>query len=387
MERLYYRVIDANGGQHRLYDVIGANISTYEYGFMTATLQHSRQFNQGWDEIGLNYDLIIGARGTTGWNGFMEGNTAQPNSDFGNIGSSGNGYFASTRDLIFTGTVSTSATPEAMIATFLNSTYLPKLLTSTAGLLTTGITGATYITGNGGTDSEYVGDIIQTICGFGYAPGGVHDTTKKVVPAVWENRLLTTTTIKTSSPTPDYIVRKKDVVIGQLRRSLSNVINRLVIRFKDLSGVLTVTAFNDTTSQTTMAAYLGGASVPYVRVKLLDWTDQGNLDPTIVSNRANTILNDLKLVKVDTDSIEIKRDYVVFSVADGQEIPNWKVRAGKWLKIPDRFPRGTSTGAGTPAGDSSLSNYYYITQTKYDCFSGVLTLTPENSSSMEDFIS
>lgn len=387
MERLYFIATDAGGGIHRLRDVIGGSFSTDEHGFKSATLQHSRDFRFGWDDLGLNYDLLIGVRGNVAWNGRMEGNEAQPSGGYGSVGSSGNGYYASTRDLLFTGTVSTSATPEAMIASFLNSVYLPQLSTATTGLLVTGVTGAKYLTGNNGTDSEYVGDIIETICGFGYSPGGTPDPTKKVAPAVWEDRLLTTTAISTSGTAADYIVRKKNVNIGGLRRSLSNIVNRVVVRYKDLSGTFTVTPFNDSASQTAMSNYLGGAAVPYVRVELLDWTSQGNLDPTVVSNRANAILNDLKQVKVDTDSIEIKKDYVVFSVAENQEIPNWKVRAGKWLQIPDRFPRGTSTGSGTAAGDAGLSNYYYISETSYDCFSGVLTLTPENSSSLADFIS
>lgn len=389
-ETMYYRTKGTNGYSHRLPDIIGASFTTDENGFKTADLQHKRDFTQAWDDLGLNYELVIGCRGNTAWNGRMEGTTAQPSQgrDQGSVGSSANGYYpASTRDLAFSGTVSASATPEAMIASFLNSVYLPQLSTSTASLLITGLTGAKYVTGNNGTDNEYIGDIIEAICAYGYAPGGTPDTTYRVVPSVWENRVLTTTAIKNTVPSADYIVRKKNVVFGGLRRSLSNIYNRVVIRYKDTTGALTITPFNDVTAQAQLAAYLGNGSVPFIRAQHLDWTSQGNLSPTVVANRANAVLNASKQVKVDTDSIEISRDYAVYSVADSQEIPNWKVRAGKWLKIPDRFPRGTATGTGTPSGDASLSTYYYISETSYDCFSGLLTLTPESSSKLEDFIS
>lgn len=396
MEGLFFKTTDANGGFHRLSDVVGCTIASSENGFKTADLQLKRGYTQGREDLALNNDLLIGVRNNTAYNGRIDGITAQPDqSGAGAAGAGGggstaataNGYYASTRDLAISGTVSASATPEAMIASFLNSVYLPQLSTSTAGLLTTGITGAKYVTGNSGTDNEYIGDIIEAICAFGYAPSGTYNTAYRVVPAVWDGRLLVTSAIRTDAPEADYIVRKKNVTIGGLRRSLSNVYNRVVVRYKDLSGVFTITAFNDTASQAALASSLGGASVAFKRAQYVDWTSQGNLDPSAVSNMANALLNAAKQVKVDTDSITIARDYAVYSVAEGQEIPNWKVRAGKWLKIPDRFPRSSSGGTGTASGNAGLSTLYYISETSYDCFSGVLTLTPENSTGLGDFIS
>lgn len=385
-EQMYYRTRDANGLYHRLSDVVGCTFTTDENGFKTASLTHKRDFKETYDDLALNSELVIGCRGNTAWTGRMDGNTGQPSQGQGSVGSSANGFYASTLDLGFNGTVSASATPEAMIGTFLNSTYLPQLSTLTSGLLTTGVTGAKYTTGNSGTDNEYVGDIIEAICQFGYAPGGSYDLTYRVVPAVWENRQLVTSLLKTTNPTTDYVVRRKNISVGGLRRSLSATYTRLVVRYKNLSGAFTITPFNDTTAQAALANYLGSGPVNYVRAKYLDWTSQGNLDPTVVANRANAILNDIKQVKVDTDSISVSRDYSIFSMAENQEIPNWKVRAGKWLRIPDRFPRGTASGSGTLAGDAGLSTYYYISATSYDCFSGELTLTPERSSSIEDFL-
>ena len=383
-ERMNYRTRDANGNYHRLNDVVSCQYTTDENGFKSADLSLKRSFDSAWDDVALNNPLYItSGRGDTAWEGRTEGIAPDINRGANSQGMTAQGYWTSTNDLTFRGTVGTSTTPEAMIATFLNSTYLPQLSTSTASLLTTGVTSATYRTGNEGTDNEKIGEVILALCDFGYAA----DTTKRVIPAVWENRILTTSAVTATNPTPDYIVRKKDVVIGGLRRSLSNVINRVVIRFKNLSGVLTVTAFNDAAVQASLAAYLGSASVSYVRSRVYDWSGLGLLNPTVVAGRAAALLNDAKQVKTDADSLEINRDYTIFSVSEGQAIPNWKVRAGKWLKISDRLPRATSTGSGSASGDAGLSNYYYLAQTTYDCFTGQLSLVPEKSSTLEDFIS
>jgi hypothetical protein len=82
----------------------------------------------------------------------------------------------------------------------------------------------------------------------------------------------------------------------------------------------------------------------------------------------------------------ITQDYSVYSVAEGQEIPLSRVRAGKFIQIPDLFPRPASTGTGTSAGDASLSTIYYIVQTSYDAIAGKLTITPELSSALQDLI-
>jgi hypothetical protein len=272
-----------------------------------------------------------------------------------------------------------------MIASFINSTYLPQLVTG--DLLVTGLTTEKYQTDNYGTNDEFIGDIILAICKSGYAPSGVADTTKKVVPAVWDNRGLSTSAVLTTLPTADYILRRKDIVVGGLRRALTSVKNRVIVRYKNTSGVLTRLTVDDTDSQGNLAALLEGIAADFVRSQVLDYTGLGNLSLASVTDRANITLSNSKQLKTDSDNIQVARDYTVFDVAKDRGIPLWSVRAGKWLQVPDMYPRSNSTGSATQAGNEGLATFYYITQTTYDALSGLLTLIPEQSARLGDLVS
>lgn len=374
-------------GNANLSDVIGLTFSTNENGYQTATVQLSRPFGLAWNDVALNTHLsVLSGRGDKAWEGRVEGlASALSEGGAGVLNLSCNGYWSSTYDLTFNGVVSASASPETMIATFINSTYLPQL--TTGSLLVTGLTTEKYQTGNYGTNDEFIGDIILAICKSGYAPGGTVDTTRKVVPAVWKNRGLSTSAVLTTNPTADYILRRKDIVVGGLRRALTSVKNRVIIRYKDTSGALARVTVNDTASQSNLAGLLDGTPANFVRSQVLDYTGLGNLSLASATDRANITLSNSKQLKTDSDNIQVARDYAVFDVAQNQEIPLWRVRAGKWLQVPDMYPRATNTGSTTQAGNEGLATYYYITQTTYDAMSGLLTLIPEQSARLGDLVS
>jgi hypothetical protein len=117
-----------------------------------------------------------------------------------------------------------------------------------------------------------------------------------------------------------------------------------------------------------------------------DYTGLGNISTQAATDRANVILSQRKRITTDSRALTITQDYSVYSVAERQEIPLCRVRAGKFIQIPDMFPRPGSTGTGTNAGDASLSTIYYIVQTSYDAIAGKLTITPEQSSKLEDLV-
>jgi hypothetical protein len=125
--------------------------------------------------------------------------------------------------------------------------------------LTTNVTGDKYQTGNFGTDDEKVGDIIQSVCAAGVYSGGLPDTTKKVIPAVWTGRTLTTSAITIVSPTADYIARRGSVKSAGLRRALSSVYNRVIIRYKDTSGNLARVTVNDHDRSIVISPLITGA--------------------------------------------------------------------------------------------------------------------------------
>jgi hypothetical protein len=385
VERLNVYTQDSSSKRWPIGDIKSLTIDTIENGFYQASMGLSRPFGIAWEDLALNnFFKIYNSRSDSIWEGRLESIEPAFQNDNESLNVTAMGLWASTYDLPYHGSLGTSATPEAMITALSSGGYLPQL--NGYSLLTTGVSADKYQTGNNGTDDEKPGDIIQAICAAGVYTLGSPDTTKKVIPAVWTNRQLTTSAITIVSPTADYIARRGSVKSAGLRRALSSVYNRVTLRYKDTSGNLTRVTVDDTTVQSNLAANYGSGAVSYIRTWVADYTGLGNISTTAATNRANIILSQRKRVTTDSRALTISQDYSVYSVAEGQEIPLCRVRAGKFIQIPDMFPRPTASGTGSTAGDASLSTIYYIVQTSYDAVAGKLTITPEQSSKLEDLV-
>jgi hypothetical protein len=385
MERLNIYTQDSNAKKWPIGDIKTLTLDSIENGFYQANMGLSRPFGIAWEDLALNNFLkAYNSRNDPIWEGRLESIEPAFQNDNDSLNVTAMGEWASTYDQPYHGVLGTSTTPEAMLTSLNSGGYLPQL--SGVSLLTTNVTGDKYQTGNFGTDDEKVGDIIQSVCAAGVYSGGLPDTTKKVIPAVWTGRTLTTSAITIVSPTADYIARRGSVKSAGLRRALSSVYNRVIIRYKDTSGNLARVTVNDTTVQSNLAANYGSGAVSFIRTWVADYTGLGNISTQAATDRANVILSQRKRITTDSRALTITQDYSVYSVAERQEIPLCRVRAGKFIQIPDLFPRPGSTGTGTNAGDASLSTIYYIVQTSYDAIAGKLTITPEQSSKLEDLV-
>jgi hypothetical protein len=381
-EKLTIIARDYNGRTWYLQDATGLKISTTENGYYLASWQLNREFGVAWSDIGLNFQITIyGPRGfDIAWEGRLE--TIEPSFQDGksNLICSATGYWASVFDLFFNGLLSASATPEAMLSSLISGGYVPQLSSSTAQLLVTGVTADTYRTPNSGTDDVIVGKVILDICASG------NSTSQKVVPAVWDNRVLSTMTVVTFNPTADYTLRRNHIVSTGLRRSLSSVADRVTLRYM-LTGALARFTSNDTTVQANLGISYASGFASYIRTRLLDFTGLGDITAPAAQRRAEAVLSDTKRVKTDSRAVVVRAGKCILDNALLQELPLWAIRAGKWLSIPDLFPRPNLGGTGTVSGDASITTMFYIKQTEYEHDSGTLTITPETSSRVEDIIS
>lgn len=375
-----------DGYRKYLQDVSNLVLSSNENGFYIATWTMLREFGVAWEDLGLNSQMTVyGPRCfDTAWDGRLE--TIEPAIQNGKdmIQCSAVGYWASASDLFYNGVLGSGVTPESMLTT-LNAAYLPQL-SYPPTLVTTGRTGDGYQTPNTGTDDVVVSDVVKKVCAIG------DSSNNRIVPAVWENRNLSTSAVTTVNPSPDYVLRRKDINSTGLRVALSNVQDRVTIRYIDNgTGLLARVTVNDTTVQGNFSVDYQGAGIPgtntnYIRTKLLDFTGLGPISATAATNRANVQLNDSKRTKADSKAIVVSADWSIVDRSRYQEIPLWSIRAGKWLQIPDLFPRPNVGGSGASSGDSSVTTMFYITQTSYDAESGVLTITPDNSSALENLV-
>jgi hypothetical protein len=363
-------------------DASGVTLENNENGYSQATWQLEREFDIAWEDIGINFQVFFfSPRGDTAWHGRID--TIEPS--FGDDGvkvkCSAVGYWASTYDLPFNGVLGTSTTPEAMEALLVNSTYLPQLVTSTSGLITTGITGVGYQTPDSGVNDVRVGDVLLQLTRFGTSVTG-----QRVVPYVLTGRQLFTRALP-ATPTARYILRLGNTASVDLRRVLSAIGNRANIKWKDTVGNVNRTSVNDASSQNSLGVdFTGlGTITPFVRVQeVKDVTSYVNMTAAIATSMANASLYTTKQTRNDSQDVTIQQDWVIFDTVAGQEVPNWAVLAGYWIDVPDLFPRPQAAGSGSTGGDQALATLFYIKNAKFEQDTGYLTITPENSSDLSE---
>ena len=388
MEVMTVKTRDALGKYWQIADALGVTFTYKPTGCDTCTFTMLREFAFAWDDIGLNSQLIIDNKaGDRAWYGRVESIAPTLQGDLAVIQVAAQGYWWSTYDLTVQGTVS-GTTPEGILTSLIGATYLPQLSTVATGLATTGVTGISYQTGNTGTDNTRIGDAIAAVCSYG-------DSALKKVRAYVDATLgsdgkprLNTVVVNTVTPSPRYILRRANINGIGLSRSLSLVRNRVIVRYKDSTSgaIANRPARNNTTSQGNLGVdYTGSAGkTNYIRSEILDMSGlQNGTTSAIADNSGDVKLNEVSRIRnIATGAITVTQDYVVYDTVETSEIPNWKVKAGYYLQIPDLFPRLSSVGSGSLAGDVMLETTFYISETKYDCDTGQLSLTPEVASDL-----
>jgi len=375
---------DQTGFAWRIVDATSLSLKTSENGFLTLTFPLRRPFGFSYEDIGLDFQVFVYSnRGDVAWHGRLESIEPSLTGKTSSMNVTAVGYWAAGYDEVKNGTISGS-TPEACLATILTGGYVAQWSTTTTGLSTTGVTSYNYQTSNGGTDDLPVGDIVLQL----YQAGS--SSSQRVVPAIWENRQLVTT-ILASPPSPRYLVRRRNVAGIGLRRALSSVSPKVLVRYKDANGNLQRVNVADTATQNNLGVdFTGGGTVTtYNRTQIVDITGLSNgTSSTNATSLANSKLAVSKLVKSDSQAINISKKYCVIDLVEGQEIPLWKVRSGYYMQIPDLLPRPAEAGSGTAGGDAALLTTFYITQTEFK-YTGaadndMLTITPEASSNISD---
>jgi hypothetical protein len=378
MERLTLLTRDRKAQYWTLSEAVGIRFTTGENGYMQANFRLDRSLRGltfAWEDLTLNNQIyLMSARGDLAWHGRLA--IVQLSQDKGkiNLDCSAVGYWASTYDSFFTGTLGSGTTPQAMLTSLL--AYTTQLVNDSTGLISTGLTGQGYQTQDGGTVPARVGDIILDLCRLGTSTTG-----DRVVPQVWEGRKLVTKRLP-ATPAAAYSVQLASVASVTVLRDLSAVYNRVLVRYKSSTDNSLLTSTNEDTTQQSIQGvdFTGaGSTTSLLRTTVRDITGLSPTTSTAADAMGNAILNLTKRVHNEIKTIKIEQDFVVMDTALGQEIPNWAVKAGNWIRIPDMFPRvsdPSDASVGTALGDESLQTMFYISQTEFDLDSGALTLTP-----------
>lgn len=365
----------------------GGKIRTDAYGFASADFSLDRDFAFAWDDIGLNNQIFFYSPwGDVAFHGRLDAITPTWQDGVSSLVCIAKGYRDSAADLNFNGTL--IGTPQAKIAALISGGYLPQLSSDTSGLITTGIASGTTATPNSGTDDQAVWEVILNICKSGTSTG------QKVLPQVWDDRRLITKAVDMISPSPRYIVDRRNVSKISLSRTLSDTYTQVEVRYKDsVDGSLQRLLLPSVPGAIALSLGIdftgGGTVTPFVRTRILDITGilPDGCDAATATNAGTALLNQEQRVKNSSDSIVIERDYVIFDQLSGQEIPGWAARGGEWLQVNGFSPWPSEIGTGTSAGDKTIQSMFFISGTEFDIDSRVLTVTPESAGDLASVIS
>jgi hypothetical protein len=386
MEQLCVFTQDYQATKHRLKRVNGLRFSWDINGCFQAMFSLTRRTDSPYDDLGLNYNLYIkNQRGDILWQGRIE--TIEPMVEDGGL--TGNtvivqalGYWASTRDLTFNGTISTAA-PETQLASLISGGYLPHLSSDTSGLVSTGVASNAYQTDDGGTRDVKIDEVIKTICERG------NSVNSKVIAYVDERRRLCTRVISPTA-TPKYTVKKSRVKGIQPRKSLSGIYSNISVRYKNSAdGKLTRVTATDSATETkfTIKYTPAGSSASFRRTRVADLTGLSANNSGIATAQATDYASSLlaygKRVKTESTSLSVSSEYSIFDTELVQPIKLYNIRPGYYLKVTDIYPRPSGGGS---IGEAYATTIFLITQVEYEEETGALTITPEVSSDLSDQI-
>jgi hypothetical protein len=407
---LYVTTTRYDGIRRTLWDAQNLRMTANEQGFFDCTWTLPRRTDGIYDDFGDNFRVKVKSpRGDTAWEGRFEAPTRKRAKR--NIKANSGipclalGDWASLTDRRESGTVIPSQdSPENLILWYadptndvVDSVSGPGWMAQLAGtnLANTGLSSANaYKQHNNSPADVTIANSILSICNRYGSVGG-----QKVVPQVWENRVLITKLLPTV-PTARYLIKAAHIQEFQLERRLSLIATRVRIWYPtDGVGGKAVTYIENTTLQSTLAQDYGSGAVPFVREVTLDLTQTQNtagITKAAAKAQAQTLLSTVTLPQA-TGTLTVDHSYGVFDVQRNQAVPLWAIRTGEWCEILDILPRPTDGGTGTSGGDMTLQTLYYITQWEYDLTrvqmpdgsyqeKELLRITPEKSNKLADLI-
>jgi hypothetical protein len=372
MEKLSLYIKDRYQQFWPVADAYNLVFTTGENGYKDATWKLDREFSFSHPDLPLNGQVyIFSSRGDTAWYGRLE--SVEPARQGGHtfLNCTATGLWASMYDTYYIGgTLGTSTTPEAMLATLLTG-----WMTDTSGLLVTGLTGRGYQTPNGGTDYVRNGDVILDICRMGTSTTG-----DRVIPQVWVGRKLYTKRLA-ATPSAAYQIPSRALDSLAIKRALSAIWNRIRVRYKSSAdATLQAVAADDTAGQTALGMDYGSGITSLLRVAVRDITGLSPTDSTAATLNANAVLNTTKWFRNEPQTLTAAQDWLIVDTSVLQEVPNWGVVAGNYAQIPDlfdRMPDPADLAIVQSPTDSSQQALFYISETSYDADAGKLTITAQ----------
>lgn len=364
----------------------GLDFSSSYNGYLACNLTLKRRYGMAWPDIGFGMRLAIYAGVKQVWYGFIALIEPGLAGNIETIRIGALGFWATTTWMTFTGTL--TGTPEAKLALLMNTTYLPHLSTVTTGIIATGIVSTPTQSANRGTDDSRVQDMIHAICQEGTS------TQQTVIPAVWGDigasdgkPLLTTRALATTTPAARYKIERSHLIGLGLRRSLLAAQDRVIVRYTQTSdNTLQRVQVDDTSGENALGIYYtSGTLTPYINTTVLDVSGITTMTAAKATDVANTRLTRVKQIPNESQGFTVRNDFCIWDVNKGAYIRNCEVRAGYYIEVLGLIPRGnTNIGTGTAAGDKSLQTLFLISKTSY--MAGVLQVTPDNSSQLQDLV-
>lgn len=389
---------DPSGVSYTLSGVKNLEFESGYNGYFQARFDLQRDFNYGWPDLGLAFQLYAYSGLNEVWHGLIWNYAPRKNSgsNADTVGVTALGYYASTSWLAFPSVADRNSgvdgvipvgSPESQLSYLLTHGYLPHLVAGT--FAATGLTNNVFSTPNGGTDEMRVAKVVEAICNASTTSNQV------VLPQVWNDRKFGTKTVPTdpANLSPRYVVSIRNVETMDLERSLNGVVNRQIGRHvSDADGSLNRVEADDTTSQNVLAIdYTGsGTKTPIIIDDIVDLTGLGKTSIASATLLVTTRLGNTRRIQHQSRGITVSQDWTIFDTTLGRVIRNCEVRAGEWLQIPDLYPRLSLTGSGTVAGDISITDKFLISKTSYRAHedgSGMLTITPEVSANLAELVS
>ena len=366
---------DINNNNYLLSDLIDPLLTSNENGFFTFNAGSTRDFNGSYQDLSLNCFLgVFPEYGDfeSAFEGRFEGTEPSIDGMNNRLGIHASGYQSTWNDGNFNGEL--TGTPEGIISQLFSGGYLPDLVSDSTGWLTTGLASRTVKSDDWGSGDVKPGEVIKYVCDLG------DSSNNEVIAQVFEGRKLTTKAINYVNPVPRYTVSRANVLAMGLSRSLLAIYNRIIVRYTDLNGVLQRYPYDDPNgSDQTFKSSFG---VAFRRTAIKDITSQGPRSSADAIAVAAVLMKQMaRLQNQSSRALVISQDLVVIDNVLGMQIPNWKVRPGNFIEVPDLYPFPALAGA-TAAATGSLQTTFYISQADYRMMTGELSLIAETSTNL-----
>lgn len=371
-----------------LTDVVdsGVQFSTTENGFDTLFLPLKRPPDD-YLELGFNMHIMLK---TPNYDSVFEGVLDTQNIAYeaatGKIGWNCYGYWYATNDTLFSQT-SVTVTPEAFIKTYVMTrtvgggstspmTYLPRLLYDTSQIYTTGRGAIPFATPDSGRSKIRAQAAILQACLAG------DSSNQKVIPFVWEDRILGTKPLAVNS-TAKYVVDSLKYVRLNEKESMSDIYNRINVKYTDSgTGLVSYTAptyvftwpllpyWTTDYPDDVLDATTGRSVTNVYRDKEVDITSKGAMTATSAAYYGNPYFADAITLR-PIGGITLLPECRVWDAGEGCYRQPYELRAGEFIQFPKTLVR-PSVGWGMFYGNEK--RLIYMSRT--DCRNGEVVITP-----------